>query len=468
VADQTVVNAQGQMLAVQPGLTPTLDHRPENAGTQYAATNGPKGPDFWYDFPTYSQWEDHFRDIYEQMQLYPGRSSNPGITLVYSWNEISEGGGIEPSTTYGSYLLDAIEAVRTGTYPASYWDTWDDSNFAFAYTGSWTEEGPAPLAGPGGKEGPGPSTAAPGAYNDDEHVDPNTTAGDKATIALGRSTAVRLVATTGPDLGIETVSLDGRASDVDLYSPTTRSQVVVYERDGLAATNHQLVVTSTSRKDPRSTGLTIDIDAVSALQSRLGVDAAGPMAPTGLAASGFDGVVDLTWSSVPGASGYQVERAAAAQGPYQTIAQVSATPQTPAYVDSQLPLPGMRLWFYEVRTLAGAQSGPPSDVAPAVTVPDLASGGTRSSGADWTQVMFSGIRPQTVDEILFDAPSPSASMMVQTTSNGGRTWTVVYDDRAQGGLGGRQWLTFPPVNATGLRVIVDASQAPPAFGAYLR
>ncbi len=472
VADQTVVNAQGQMLAVQPGLTPTLDHRPQNAGTEFAATNGPRLSDFWYDLPTYSQWEAHFRDIYEQMELYPGRSSDPGITLVYSWNEISEGGGIEPSTAFGSYLLDAIEAVRTGAYPANYWNTWDDSNLAVSYTGSWTEEGPAPLAGPDKKEAPGPSTAAPGAYNDDEHVDANTSAGDRATIALGRSTAVRLIATTGPDRGIESVGLDGTVTDVDLYSPTTRSQVVVYERDGLKVSAHQLVVTSTGRKNPKSSGLTIGIDAISAFESRLGLEVAGPMAPTGLAASGFDGVVNLIWNAVPGASGYQVERASTSQGPFQPVGQVSATSQSPTYVDSQLPEPGMHLWYYEVRAMTGSQFGPPGDVAPAVTVPNLALSGAATGGSglggNWKQIIFAGARPQTVDEILFDSPPPSAGLVVQATSDAGRTWTVIYDDRTQGGLGGRQWLTFPPVTATGLRVTVQGTGALPSFGTYLR
>jgi hypothetical protein len=472
VAGQTVVNSQGQMLAVQPGLTPTLDHRPQNRGTQFAARNNTESADFWFDFPTYSQWEAHFRDTYEQMQLYPGRSSNPGVTLLYSWNEISEGGGIEPSTTYGSYLLDAIEAVRSGNYPAVYWDTWDDSNLAISYKGSWTEEGPSPDAGSDGDEPPGPSTAAPGAYNDDEHVDPNAVAGDEATLSVGRSTAVRLLATTGPDLGIEAVDLDGTVTDVDLYSPTTQTQVTVFERDGLAATSHQLVVSSTGQKDPSSSGLAIDIDAISALESRLGVDDAAPVAPSGLAASGFDGKVDLTWEPVPGASSYQIERASDATGPFRPVGTIGSSTQSPAYVDSQLPDPGIQLWFYQVRASIGLQLGPPSDVAPAVTTPDLSAGGTRSSGTaptgDWTQVIFSGGRPQLVDGILFDATAPSATLVIEATKDGGRTWTVFYDDQSPGGAGGQRWLTFPPVTATGLKVIVGATQAPPAFGVYLR
>jgi len=125
-----------------------------------------------------------------------------------------------------------------------------------------------------------------------------------------------------------------------------------------------------------------------------------------------------------------------------------------------------------VRALIGAQLGPPSDVAPAVTTPDLSAGGTRSSGTaptgDWSQVILAGDRPQSVDGILFDATPPSATLVIQASKDGGRTWTVVYDDQAPGGTGGQRWLTFPPVTATGLRVIVGATQAPPAFGAYLR
>jgi hypothetical protein len=470
VANQDSPNGHGGLLAVQPPLTPTLDHRPYNAGTQYAAIHSPDSATFWFDYPTYSQWQAHFADTYDQLQLYPGRSSDPGVTLIYSWNEVSEGGGIQPSSTYGSYLLDAVAAVRSGTEPASMWDIWDDSNVAINYRGKWTEQTASPETLPGGKERPGPSTPVPAAYGDDEHIDPNAAPGDSATIHLDPSTAVRILATTGPDRGIEAITLDGSTSTVNLYSPTYQAQVVVFSQSGLPATSHRLRITTTGKKDSRATNSLIGVDAVEALVTGIGRQAPGPLAPDRLTATGLDGSAQLSWDPVANASGYSVYRSASPGGPWKVVGRPGQSNQRLQWTDLTLPSGWPNLWYYQVKADSGRQQGQASDAVPVITVPDFAAGGQTSSGSSpsgqWTQVIFGGTTSSTVDEIDFSHPMPAGPLTVEVTSDHGSTWKPVYQSTSQSGLASSHWLTFPPTVADGVRISTDGD--PPAFGVYLR
>jgi hypothetical protein len=470
VARQDSPNGHGGLLAVQPPLTPTLDHRPKNAGTAYSVLYGPDHGRFWFDYPTYSQWQSHFADIYNQLQLYPGRSSSPGVALIYSWNEVAEGGGIQPSSTYGSYLLDAIAAVRSGTEPAYQWNIWDDSNVAVTYAGGWTEEAPSPQVLSGGRERTGPSTPVPGAYNDDEHVDANSGPGDSATITLDPSTAVRVLATTGPDRGIETVTLDGAATQVDLYSPAYRSQVVVFQKTDLPPSSHLLQITTTGRKNARSKNATIGLDAIEALVVGIGRQELGPLPPDRFTASGLDGAAQLSWDPVPGATAYAVYRSGSSGGPWKAVGQVPTSAQRLEWTDHTVPAASLRLWYYRVTASDGRHESPPSEVVPAVTVPDISAGGHTSTGSSpsgqWTQVIFGAPTPTEVDEIGFPGVVPSGPVLVEVTTDGGRTWTSVYRARTAVGLAGARWLTFPAALADGVRVTTQND--PPGFGVYLR
>jgi hypothetical protein len=472
---QTVVDQQGRMLDVLPALTATLDHRADNVGTEYAAKNGGLGSNFWFEYPTYSEWENHFRSTYDTLERYPGRSPDPGVMLIYAWNEISEGGGIVPTAQYGAYFLDAIRAVRQGTYPALYWNTWNDSNdTAIRYLGSWRSVGPAPNFKQARQRSP--TTPVPGAYGNDEHLDANApvNVGDRATIDLSGATAVRLMATTGPDRGIEHVALDGLGVDVDLYSPATVRQVIVFERDGLPKGRHQLTVSATGRRNPAATAATIGVDAVSALMARLGVATAGPLAPARLSATGYDGRVALAWDPVPGAKGYAVYRSGSPDGPWQQIHRQPSAGRQLSFDDRTVPA-GMHAWYYQVRSYDSSRQGPPSDVAPAVTIADVGRGGVTSSGqgpqGTWYEVLFAGHGNATVDEVDL-AGVAATPLTIEATPDGGTTWKIVYRSQAPGApaadLGARQWVTFPPVTTSGLRVTAAAGTAPPRFESYFR
>ena len=476
VARQTIIPQQGQMLSIQPGLTATLDHRPLNSGTQYAAEHQSPA-DFWFEYPTYTEWETHLRSVYDDLQLYPGRSSQPGIALIYAWNEVSEGGGIVPSAQYGSYFLDALRAVRSGNYPSRYWDTWNDSNPVIQYHGGWQEAGPNPDYQQTKQAQLYPTTDASGSYTNDEHLDPNGpgNVGDAAVIDLTGTTAVRLIATMGPDRGIARVDLDGQAVDVNLYAPTTTRQAIVFERDGLAKGKHRLTISTTARQDPRATGATIGVDALSALVERVGVDGTGTLPPARVTAQGLAGHVALSWDPVPGATGYRIYGADSFTGPWRQIGEVPARSQSVVYNDTGVP-PGMHAWYYQVRTVTDDRESPGSDVAPAITTDDLSRGATTSTGngpgGAWQQALFSGGARQTFDEVVLANPPGQARVTVEVTADGGASWKMAYRSQAPGepgnALGDRRSITFPAASGTGVRVTVSGLADPPAFQTYLR
>jgi hypothetical protein len=77
--------------------------------------------------------------------------------------------------------------------------------------------------------------------------------------------AVRLLASTGPNRGIVSVSIDGGAPvDVDMYAPSYAYQQVVFEQAGLSAGAHTLQVVNTGTKNPAGSGTYADIDAIEA------------------------------------------------------------------------------------------------------------------------------------------------------------------------------------------------------------
>lgn len=81
-----------------PILTATYDSRP--LGTTY-----------WTGPPTYSQWTRHLQDAEAWLLAHP---NNPQMLLIYSWNELAEGGRIIPTQEFGTMFLDGIRAVKSG------------------------------------------------------------------------------------------------------------------------------------------------------------------------------------------------------------------------------------------------------------------------------------------------------------------------------------------------------------------
>jgi Big-like domain-containing protein len=89
----------------------------------------------------------------------------------------------------------------------------------------------------------------------------STTAGNEATLAF-TGTAVDWIGFLGPQTGIARVFLDGvLAAEVDTYSPTEQTQVVVFRATSLANASHTLTIEVTGQQNPASTGAYVVVDA---------------------------------------------------------------------------------------------------------------------------------------------------------------------------------------------------------------
>ncbi len=319
--------------------------------------------DFMIDMPTYRQWEDNYRDVYEGLQQYPGRSSDPGALLMYAWNEQEESGaGLLPTLHEGTSFLDAIQAVQSGVYPATYYEWINDSmrspasngkGFDFVGTWTWTSAvNPICPSGPPFSH----SNDMWGFYGNDERT--SSTTNDTATLVAADTTALRLVAATGPDRGKVNVQIDGgTATSVDLYSSTLRRQQQVYEITGLAQGSHTIKLTVTGTKNASSSGFKVGVDAVRARTVRPTLAAPTPSVerPQRLVASREHNRVDLTWDRVPGAVSYEVFRGTTNNF---TPGTVLATVNQPTNAESRVrhrdtgALNGTK-YFYVVRVTGG-------------------------------------------------------------------------------------------------------------------
>jgi len=116
-----------------------------------------------------------------------------------------------------------------------------------------------------------------------------------------------------------------------------------------------------------------------------------PAAPTGVAAAGAGiAQADVSWTAVPGATGYNVYRATSASGPFIFRATVGAT----SFADSGLT--GATTYFYTVRAFADACESADSAVATAatttcMTIPLYAADFETGSGlAGWSTLTLAG------------------------------------------------------------------------------
>lgn len=218
-------------LVTVPALTPMADGRPRAHG-------------WWVDQPSYGEWEQHVRYMYEWARAHPERTTSPPTILTYAWNELDEGGpGIVPTWQNGMMFLDGIRAVKTGQYPERYVDTFNGDNCQVAYSGAWSRAFPRH-----------------GLFNNDEEttVDP----GASALVTRANATGFELSAWRGPDRGQVNVLVDDVPQGiVDLYSPTPH-RATVFAKTDLAQGTHSLRLVATGIKNPDSTGVTVGVDAV--------------------------------------------------------------------------------------------------------------------------------------------------------------------------------------------------------------
>ncbi len=359
---------------LHPPLTALRDKRARNCQDSSLA-------DYMFDVPSYGQWEENYRNIYESMQQYPGRGSNPGVMLMYAWNEQEESGqGMVPTLHEATMYVDAIAAVQTGVYPATYYDWVNNSMNApgangkgITYVGGaspskkwkWTSAvNPACPSGPPYSH----SNAMWGFYGNDEHT--ATATNNTATLVWDNATGFRYIAATGPDRGKVNVQIDGgTATVVDLYSPTLLRQQKVYEVTGLAQGTHTIKLTVTGTKNAASSGVKVGVDAIRAQTARATLAPPAPAveAPTRLVASREHNRVDLSWDRVAGATGYDVYRGTTNNfTPGAALASVTepTTAESKVRYSDATALNGTK-YFYVVRVSGGtaysqqAQAIPP-------------------------------------------------------------------------------------------------------------
>jgi hypothetical protein len=161
--------------------------------------------------------------------------------------------------------------------------------------------------------------------------------------------------------GIE-ITIDGVTETYSQYSEvsvsSTERQIVLYEKTGLSNTEHSVHIESVTGG---AWGLdAFDIDADGYL---VNISIGVPV----LNASAGDEAINLNWTAVSGATGYNIKRSISANGPFETIAP-SVTGST-SYVDATA-IPGIS-YHYVVTAINATGEGAFSNVASAIIpVPD--------------------------------------------------------------------------------------------------
>jgi hypothetical protein len=194
-------------------------------------------------------------------------------------------------------------------------------------------------------------------------------------------------------------------------------------------------------------------------------------APSGLVATAANNQVNLTWNSVPGATGYNVKRSAVSGGPYTTIAGgVTGT----NYTDSAVTNGGTYYYVVSAQTPSGESDNSfEVNATPQFVLnfgfesPSISTYQYNPSGGSWTFTAQSGNNGSgiTANNSLFSSGNPPApqgiqSAFLQSTSiisqaisgfvpgvkytvtfaaaqratyqNGGQTWSVKIDNTVVG------------------------------------
>jgi len=140
-----------------------------------------------------------------------------------------------------------------------------------------------------------------------------------------------------------------------------------------------------------------------------------PPAPTGLAAAGAVGQVNLSWNAASFATGYNVKRSTTSGGPYSTIA-----PNVPATTYSDTSVTGGTTYYYVVSGVNSVGEGPNSAQASATPVtPPPPGTGSGLKGQYYNNIDFTALKKTRTDATVnFDwgTGSPVAGMQGDTFS----------------------------------------------------
>jgi hypothetical protein len=206
---------------IVPGLTPTNDPRPRSYG-------------FYVDQPTYTEWQQQLKDVVAFMKSQ-SRKTNPPLALIYAWNELDEGGpGIMPTKQNGTMYLDALKAVKTGSYPSVYTDVYNGDNLSIAFSAS---------AG-------SPNTwinyaSLGGNFNNDEQI--SQSIGESASLSVSNAIGFEIKGTKGPNRGIMQVFIDNVShGTVTLTDPNWYQNQTLFKSSVLPAGTHTLRIVNVS------------------------------------------------------------------------------------------------------------------------------------------------------------------------------------------------------------------------------
>jgi beta-galactosidase GanA len=146
------------------------------------------------------------------------------------------------STSTVSTHLDNVNLDEAAGY------TYDDTNSALQYSGTWTHAGPS-------------AGYTSGDYDQTESF--STQAGASMSVQF-TGTAVQWIGPKDTNGGIADVYLDGtQVATVDTYSPAGKLfQQVLFSKTGLSAGTHTLKIVVTGTENPASSADTVVIDAI--------------------------------------------------------------------------------------------------------------------------------------------------------------------------------------------------------------
>jgi hypothetical protein len=192
-------------------------------------------------------WVDQGTQPEVVAHLQSGMAPSQKIMVIYSWDEVTEGGpGITPTFQEGDRYLRALDAARNANYPSTESFKWSFNWLSCGSSGTWAEHFPDPNGVPGCHDGDQVHSTDTGAYK---------------TITLSAFESCEIYAETGPDCGIlEVLKDDVLDQTIDCYAASqTVSALVATVTFGALAT-HTLKVRVKGTKNASSSSVKIKLD----------------------------------------------------------------------------------------------------------------------------------------------------------------------------------------------------------------
>lgn len=206
-----------------PGIGAVIDPRPRH-NDEWTKAVGASYYGYSFEIPTYREWYGHLVNTVQWVKTHPKETTDPGVIVIYAWNEIDEGGpGIVPTRQEGTMFLDAISAVKTGQHPHTEINRVNDSNPNIRYGGKWEREFPVH-----------------GCYCNDRTVTDQEGALFEFDFV---GTSIGIIGGKPPQCGNIDIYLDGKhLQNVDLVDTHSSASQLLFETRNLENKEHTLKV----------------------------------------------------------------------------------------------------------------------------------------------------------------------------------------------------------------------------------